>query len=157
MPPELKPAYGDLDEVRRLFEEYAAMLGVDLAFQKYAEELRTLPGAYALPRGRLYLAYDGGRPAGCIALRPLEGGNCEMKRLFVRPAFRGRGIGRALAERVIADARELGYNAMLLDTLVSLPAAAALYQTLGFTQTGPYRFNPQPDALFLRLMLRPSP
>ena len=146
-------AYDRLDEVRLLFGEYAALLGVDLGFQNFAEELGRLPGSYALPQGRLYLADCNGQLAGCVALQPYETSLCEMKRLFVRPAFQGKRIGRALSEQVIADAREIGYQAMLLDTMGFLSDSIALYRKLGFEQIDPYRHNPLHDAMFFRLKL----
>lgn len=153
MPLEMKLAYHDIDKVRLLFQEYTSMLGVDLKFQNYEEEFLHLPGDYALPRGRLYIANDDKQLAGCIALRPFDNASCEMKRLFVRPEFRGKGIGRALAERVISDAKEMRYRDMVLDTMAFLTNSIALYKKLGFQETFPYRYNPLPDALFLRLEL----
>ena len=143
----------DLDEARRLFSEYAAMLGIDLAFQHFDDELAALPGKYAPPSGMLHIARHGGRPAGCVALRPFDEGRCEMKRLFVRGEFRGLGIGRLLADRIVADARKIGYRSMLLDTLESLPEAVALYTKMGFTRIGAYCHNPQPDAVFMEKIL----
>ena len=153
MPLEINLAYNDLDKIRLLFREYTSMLGVDLRFQNYDNEFQNLPADYALPRGRLYLANYDNQLAGCIALRPFDNHCCEMKRLFVRPEFRGKRIGNALAERVISDAKEMRYQAMLLDTLTSLSASNVLYKKLGFYEIPPYRFNPLPDALFLKLKL----
>jgi len=143
----------DLAEVRRLFREYQRSVGVDLCFQGFEEELATLPGAYAPPRGRLVLALHEGRPAGCVGLRPLGEADCEMKRLFVRPEFRGLDLGRALAEHLVGEARGLGCRRMLLDTLPSMTAAQALYRRLGFQPIAPYTRNPVPGALFLGLEL----
>ena len=143
--------------IRRLFEEYAASLDTDLCFQGFAEELAGLPGDYAPPQGRLLLALEDGQTAGCIALRPLERGVCEMKRLYVRPAFRASGIGRVLVDRVMQEARNAGYQRMRLDTLPSMKSAQALYRRLGFQEIAPYYENPVAGAVFLELQLdRPA-
>jgi ribosomal protein S18 acetylase RimI-like enzyme len=149
-------ATGAVDEVlmvRCLFEEYAASLGIDLCFQGFEQELAGLPGSYAPPQGRLLLAREDGQMAGCIALRPLEPGTCEMKRLFVRPAFRTHGIGRVLVDRLIQEARRAGYRQMRLDTLPSMATALALYRRLGFREIAPYYKNPVEGAVFLELAL----
>lgn len=140
--------------VRRLFEEYAAALEVDLGFQHFAEELSGLPGEYSRPAGGLLLGFDGSEPVGCVAFRPLEPGIAEMKRLYVRPSARGGGWGRRLAERVVSDARDAGYQRMRLDTLPAMRSAQGLYLALGFVEIAPYRHNPVPGARFLELDLR---
>jgi ribosomal protein S18 acetylase RimI-like enzyme len=140
--------------VRRLFEEYAASLEVDLCFQGFEEELAGLPGAYARPVGGLLLGFDGDEPAGCAAFRPLEPGIAEMKRLYVRPSARGGGWGRRLAQRVVDDARAAGYQRIRLDTLPSMRTALALYQALGFREIAPYRHNPVRGTRFLELRLQ---
>ena len=174
-----------LHEASVLFREYSASLGIDLSFQDFGQELATLPGNYAPPTGRLFLATWGEPPsasgasaesrkslsstsstfsasfnssasatsAGCIALRKFAGKICEMKRLYVRPQFRGHGVGRALAEAVIQAAREIGYRRMRLDTLPQMTQAQALYLNLGFHEIPPYRHNPIPGTRFFELAL----
>lgn len=147
---------GDADAVaqaRELFCEYEAEARLDLCFQNFEEELAGLPGGYAPPEGRLLLALYERQLAGCVALRKFDEGVCEMKRLFVRPAFRGQGIGRALARRVIEEARAAGYSTMRLDTLARMRAAVALYESLGFRRIEAYRPNPLEDVVYLELML----
>jgi len=143
----------DLAAVRKLFEEYAAALGIDLCFQNFEEELAALPGDYAPPDGRRLLAEEEGALAGCAAVRRLAPGICEIKRLYVCDAFRGKGLGRALAEALLAEARAIGYRKVRLDTLPSMGEAIALYRSLGFRQIAPYRANPVPGALFLEIDL----
>ena len=138
---------------RRLFVEYAESLGIDLSFQDFQRELAELPGAYAPPDGRLLLAVDNDKAVGCVALRKLADGICEMKRLYVRPAYRGKGLGRRLVEAIILAAREIGYGKMRLDSLSSMKEAAALYRSLGFVEIPPYRYNPLPDAVYMELVL----
>ena len=147
------PGRRHLSVLRQLFREYAADIGVDLCFQGFEAELAGLPGRYALPEGRLLLARQGREPAGCVALRKLEGGVCEMKRLCVRPAFRGKGLGRELANAIIATAREAGYERMRLDTLTSMKAAVAPYESLGFKPVAPYCHNPITEAVYMELKL----
>ncbi len=143
----------DLLAARNLFLEYADYLGVDLCFQGFQEELDGLPGAYAPPDGRLLLAVEDSEAVGCVAVRKLGYGICEMKRLYVKPAYRGKGLGRGLAGAVIAEARAIGYTKMRLDSLLSLKEAAALYRSLGFIEVPPYRYNPLPDAVFMEIGL----
>ncbi|MEO8088711.1 MAG: GNAT family N-acetyltransferase [Gemmatimonadales bacterium] len=143
----------DIATVRLLFEEYAASLGADGCFQEFEQELATLPGRYAPPDGRLLLARDGSEVAGCVALRRLEAGICEMKRLYIRDAFRGRGLGRMLVEALAQEARVAGYGRMRLDTLPTLGAAIALYRQLGFREIPPYCAITVEGTLFLELQL----
>jgi ribosomal protein S18 acetylase RimI-like enzyme len=147
----------DLALIRALFLEYSQSLGVDLSFQNFNEELKNLPGKYAPPDGCLLLARHGGKTAGCVALRKLEDGVCEMKRLYVLPEFHGLGWGRRLAERVIKEAREIGYQKMRLDTLATMTAAQKLYRALGFVEIEAYRFNPEPGAVFMELDMSELP
>lgn len=143
-----------LEQVRALFCEYAASLDFNLCFQSFEQELASLPGKYAPPSGRLYLALIDGAPAGCAALRALPDGTGELKRLYIRPAYRGQGLGRLLSERIIAEARAIGYPALRLDTIeTQMPQATALYRALGFTPIAPYYENPVPGALFMELKL----
>jgi len=143
--------------VRRLFQEYAASLEIDLGFQGFDEELEGLPGAYARPAGGLMLGFDDDVPAGCVAFRPLEPAVSELKRLYVRPAARGKGWGRRLAERVVSEARASGYERMRLDTLPSMHAAHRLYLEMGFREIPAYRHNPVAGTRYLEIDLRPLP
>jgi putative acetyltransferase len=141
-------------QVRQLLEEYASWIEISLCFQGFDKELAGLPGDYAPPKGRLFLAVEDDRLAGCIALRPLAGTACEMKRLYVRPEFRGRGLGKQLATIVIDTGRELGYEYMRLDTLPNkMDQALALYRRLGFKEIEPYYVNPVAGATFMELSL----
>lgn len=142
-----------LDDVRALFREYERSLDVNLCFQRFEEELQGLPGRYARPDGRLYLALAGGQPAGCAAFRRLNEGRCEMKRLYVRPQFRALGLGRALAERLVRDAIASNFRVMVLDTLSTMSGAQALYERLGFTDIPPYYENPLLGARYMGLKL----
>jgi len=142
-----------VEDVRQLLREYEASLNVSLCFQGFEKELAELPGDYAPPRGRLLLAYDGGQPAGCIALRALDDETSEMKRLYLRPGFRGQGAGRQMATAIIEEARKLGYKRMRLDTLAAMQEARALYESLGFKRIEPYYRNPHPGAEFMELEL----
>jgi putative acetyltransferase len=143
-----------IEEARTLFREYEAWLGMSLCFQSFEEEVAGLPGKYAPPIGRLYLAYVDGEPAGCIALRKLEPGVCEMKRLFLRDSARGRGIGVRLIEQVIADAREIGYAKMRLDTYPpKMGKAVSLYEAHGFYEIPPYYDNPHAGVLYMEKTL----
>lgn len=146
-----------LEDVRAIFREYAASLNVDLCFQGFEDELANLPGDYAEPRGALLLARVDGQIAGCCALRPLDNADypnaCEMKRLFVRTAFRGLGLGRQLAEAIMDAARIAGYAYVLLDTLDDMEAARTLYEDLGFVDIPPYYHNPIAGAHYLKAEL----
>lgn len=155
---ELKPASTDceLAAARALLREYERSLGVDLAYQNFDDELAGLPGDYALPHGRLLLAWHDGAPAGCVALRPRSATVCEMKRLFVRPAFRGLHLGHLLATAAIAAARQIGYATICLDTLPFMRDAQRLYAGLGFVPCAPYYATPIEGVVFLELKLSPA-
>ena len=139
----------DIAIVRELFREYAAGLGVDLGFQDFEKELATLPGDY----DPILVAHWNGEVAGCAALHPIDTTICEMKRLYVRPAYRGHAIGRTLAERMMVEAREKGFQRMRLDTLPMMVEAQKLYRSLGFIEIPPYRFNPVPGSKFMEVQL----
>jgi len=143
-----------VEQARQLFLEYGESLGFSLCFQSFDKEVAGLPGDYAPPDGRLLLAEHEGKIAGCVALHKLSDGICEMKRLYVRPEFRGKALGRALAERVIQEARAIGYARMRLDTIVGkMDSAIALYRALGFREVPPYRENPIAGAIYMELKL----
>jgi len=142
-------------QARELFLEYEQSLGVSLCFQNFDRELAGLPGDYAPPSGRLLLAELSGELAGCVALHEFEPQLCEMKRLYLRPTFRGRGLGRVLAERIITEAREIGYESMRLDTIEPIMKdAVAMYHKLGFREIAPYRPNPIAGAMYMERTLR---
>ena len=143
-----------IEAARMLFREYETWLGVDLCFQSFEEELKNLPGKYARPSGRLFLILNDEKIAGCIALRKIDDGTCEMKRLFVREGFRGLSLGKMLIEKLIAEAREIGYLKIRLDTLpAKMPKAVELYQFFGFREIPPYYDNPYKETLFMEKVL----
>jgi putative acetyltransferase len=143
-----------LTQARELFLEYAQSLGFSLCFQNFDKELASLPGDYAPPEGRLLLAEDGSQVVGCVALHKLEPGICEMKRLYLRPAARGKGFGRVLADRIIAEARQIGYQRMRLDTVEPvMKDAVAMYRKLGFKEIAPYCPNPMSGVIYMELEL----
>jgi putative acetyltransferase len=145
-----------MEQVQTLFSEYASSLEFDLSFQDFENELKRFPGEYAPPSGSALLAMEGGEIAGCVALRDLGKDVCEMKRLYVRPPFRRKGVGKALAIAVIEEARRIGYRRMRLDTVPSMKEAIELYRALGFKEIMPYRHNPIQGALFMELKLNPN-
>jgi ribosomal protein S18 acetylase RimI-like enzyme len=148
---------GPLDVLRDLILEYAASLPVDVSHERMRQEAEGLPGEYAPPRGALLLAMADGSPLGCAALRPLDRETCELKRVYVRPEARGRGIGRTMVITLIGSARRIGYRRMRLDTVPALKPALGLYRSLGFRFIAPYRAIPTERALFMELMLGPCP
>lgn len=143
----------DFAIVRQLFREYQAELGIDLCFQGFAAEVEGLPGDYAPPSGRLLLALRDDVAVGCVALRAVDGTRCEMKRLYLRPGARGSGLGRALVERLLSEARAEGYGEVVLDTLPSMAEAQRMYERFGFRDIPPYRANPVAGARYLGLRL----
>ena len=148
----------EVKQARRLFEEYAAWLGFNLCFQNFDKELAELPGDYAPPNGCLFLAVENDQVAGCVALRKIGEGTGEMKRLYVRPEFRGKGLGRTLTETIIEAARDLGYQRLRLDTLPGkMDQAIAMYRSLGFRDIERYYNNPYEEAAFMELLLNKEP
>jgi ribosomal protein S18 acetylase RimI-like enzyme len=145
-----------INEIRKLFREYEKFLCIDLSFENFEEEIAELPGKYAPPDGTIILAMDGKQAVGCVALRKIEDGVCEMKRLFVRENHRGIGLGRKLAVSIINEAKEIGYSYMRLDTLETLKDAIRLYNSLGFRNIEPYYHNPLPGVIYLELDLKNS-
>ena len=147
-------SHGDLDQARELFKEYETSLGISLCFQNFADELANLPGDYAPPRGRLLLAWEFDQLVGCVALRPVGPTTCEMKRLFLRPAYRSRGLGRVLVEAIIEEARKIGYTHMRLDTISDrMGRAIELYKSIGFVEIEPYYHTPVDTTKFMELDL----
>jgi len=143
-----------IEQVRELFLEYANSLGFSLCFQSFDQELAGLPGDYAPPEGRLLLAEYEGKLAGCVALHKIDDEVCEMKRLYLRPAFRGKGLGRALAEEILRQARAIGYQRLRLDTVEPvMKDAVGMYRRLGFREIAPYRENPMPGTLYMEMDL----
>lgn len=143
----------EMESIRQLFVAYVQSLETDLAFQNFQEELATLPGKYAPPRGALFLALVEGKAAGCIALRPMEDKICEMKRLYVDPEYRHLGLGKQLVEKILDEGQKLGYNCIRLDTLTSMTAALALYRAQGFQEIPPYTYNPLDGASYMERRL----
>jgi ribosomal protein S18 acetylase RimI-like enzyme len=150
------PGAENVTVVRELFRLYGAWVETDLSFQNFGDELENLPGDYAPPEGCLFVAYYDDDPAGCVALRKSENGICEMKRLYVVSNFQGKGIGKSLIDRVIEEAKNLGYAKMRLDTLPQMASAQKLYRRLGFKEIGPYRYNPVEGTVFMELALTPT-
>jgi ribosomal protein S18 acetylase RimI-like enzyme len=143
-----------LSAARELFTEYASSLNFSLCFQNFDKELAELPGEYASPDGRLIIAMNKTKITGCIALRKFSDNTCEMKRLYVRPEFRGKGIGKKLTETVLKEAKKIGYVYMRLDTVPSMKEAIALYRSMGFYEIKPYRENPVQGAIYMQLILK---
>ena len=145
-----------IHQAQELFLEYADSLNFDLCFQNFDKELAELPGEYAPPHGRLLLVFEEAQLAGCVALRRISEKVCEMKRLYVPPTVRGKGIGRALAEKIIDEAQKIGYIRMRLDTVPLMKEAIALYQSMGFKTVEPYRHNPIKGAIYMELEMKPN-
>lgn len=147
-----------IEQARKLFREYEKWFGLKLCFQNFDEEVENLPGKYAPPDGRLFLAFADGKIAGCIALRKLEEKICEMKRLFVKEAFRGLKIGKLLIDKLVSEAREIGYEKMRLDTFPpKMGKAVEIYEKFGFYEVKPYYFNPYSEALYMETNLKKKP
>jgi len=144
---------GMISSARKLIEEYSASLGIDLSFENFEQEIAEFPAHYTRPEGRVLVAVERGEAVGVVCLRRLSARVCELKRMYVKPKFRGRGIGRLLATRAIREAREIGYARVRLDTLSKLKEAVSLYGSLGFKEIGPYRVNPNKGVVFLELNL----
>ena len=142
-----------VSSARELIREYSAYLGVDLSFQNFEKEMEEFPLHYARPEGRILVAVEGGEAVGVVGLRRFSDKTCELKRMYVRPEFRGKGIGRLLAARAIQEAQEIGYTRMRLDTLARLKEAVSLYKSLGFEEIGPYRANPNQGVVYMELDL----
>lgn len=160
MSTEIVPAYGHREEVSVLFSEYTNMLTANdktfkkyLDIQNYDEEINHLEMKYGEPEGRLYLIYSNGQPAGCIGLRKIDDQNCEMKRLYIRPKHRGKKLGKMLIEKIISDAREIGYSYMLLDTLPFLSSAIGMYKSFGFYEIESYNDSPMETSIYMKLDL----
>ncbi len=158
---ELKLAYDEKDEIKKLFTEYTNMLietnqqmAIYLEIQNYDDELLHLEKKYGIPDGRLYIAYIDEKPAGCVALRKLDDTKCELKRLFVRPEFRGQNLGHILIKQIIDDAKSIGYESLFLDTLPFLKSAIHLYKSFGFKETEPYNNSPVDTTIFMKLKLK---
>ncbi|MEM6845185.1 MAG: GNAT family N-acetyltransferase [Bacteroidota bacterium] len=143
----------DFVQAKRLFQQYADWLGIDLSYQKFEEELTVLPQMYGENKGRILLAKIGDQAIGCVGVRQFSPSTCEMKRLYVLPGFQGRGIGEALAKRIIQEGRRLGYTEMVLDTLAGMAPARKLYRNLGFYEVPAYYVNPLADVIYLKLNL----
>jgi putative acetyltransferase len=146
----------EITVIKDLFQEYAESLNFDLDFQDFREELETLPGKYGAPEGSILVAKENGETVGCVAVRPLGSEICEMKRLYVKPAHRGKKVGQELAVAIIEEAKRLGYKAMRLDTVEAMKEASALYRALGFQPIDAYYYNPLPGAMYFELKLLES-
>jgi ribosomal protein S18 acetylase RimI-like enzyme len=144
----------EIPAIRGLFQDYADSLDFELDFQDFREELASLPGKYAPPMGSILVAKEKGETVGCVAVRPLGDGVCEMKRLYVKPSHRGKSLGRDLALAIIEEAKKIGYEVMRLDTVVEMKEASALYRALGFQPIDAYCFNPLPGAMYFELKLK---